>query len=280
MTSTEPQRTPPGMLPIGQFSRFVGLSIRMLRHYGEHGVLGPARTDPDTGYRYYTVAQMYEAARIRELRDVGMPVAAIATLVRSAGDPAALAAALDAQRTQLVDDATRTERRLADIDRLIRSLTETAMSPTAPTTLARRTIPAHTIVALRTTVPTYADEGPLWGRLMPAAMAAGAQPMGAGVTYHDTEFRETDCDVEIWLQVASPVSVAAPLTCRTVPDQEVATTMLHGPYEGFGAAAMGLGEAMVADGLTETGPMFSRYLVGPAQAPDPAAWVTEICIPI
>lgn len=279
MTSSEPPRTPQGMLPIGQFSRFVGLSIRMLRHYDEHGVLSPARVDADTGYRYYTVAQMYEAARIRELRDVGLPVAAIAALVRSAGDADALARALDAQRGQLVADAARTERRLADIDRLIRSLAEAPMTSTTAT-LTRRTIPAHTIVALRTTVPTYADEGPLWSRLMPAAMAAGARPMGAGVTYHDAEYRESDCDLEIWLEVAAPVAVAAPLTCREVPGQEVAMTTLRGGYTGFGAAAMALAEAMVAEGLAEAGPMFSRYVVGPAQAATPADYVTEICIPI
>ena len=85
-------------------------------------------------------------------------------------------------------------------------------------TLTRKMIPAHTIIALRATIPTYADEGPLWGRLMPAAMAAGAQPMGAGVTYHDTEYRETDCDIEAWLQVAAPITARCPSpagTCRT-----------------------------------------------------------------
>ena len=70
----------------------------MLRHYDEHGVLSPARVDPDTGYRYYTVAQMYEAARICELRDVALPVARIATLVRSAGDPGVITGALEAHR--------------------------------------------------------------------------------------------------------------------------------------------------------------------------------------
>jgi DNA-binding transcriptional MerR regulator len=279
MTTSEPPRTPQGMLPIGQFSRFVGLSVRMLRHYDEHGVLSPACVDADTGYRYYTVAQMYEAARIRELRDVGLPVAAIAALVRSAGDADALARALGSQREQLVGDAARTERRLADIDRLIRSLAEAPMT-SSTATLTRRTIPAHTIVTLRTVIPTYADEGPLWNRLMPAAMAAGARPMGAGVTYHDAEYRESDCDVEIWLEVAAPVTVPAPLICREVPVQEVAMTTLRGDFSGFSAAAMALGEAMVADGLAETGPMFSRYVVGPAQAPSPDDYVTEICIPI
>ena len=151
---------------------------------------------------------------------------------------------------------------------------------TSTTTLTRRTIPAHTIVALRTTIPTYADEGPLWGRLMPPVMAARAQPMGAGVTYHDTEYRESDCDVEIWLQVAAPIAVAPPLVCRQVPEQTVALTTLRGDYAGFGSAAMALGEAMVREGLAETGPMFSRYVVGAEQSQDPADFVTEICIPI
>lgn len=279
MTSAEAPRTPQGMLPIGQFSRFVGLSIRMLRYYDEHGVLSPARVDADTGYRYYTAGQMYEAARIRELRDIGLPVAAIAALVRRAGDADALAQALDAQRGQLVADAARTERRLADIDRLIRSLAEAPMT-TSTATLTRRTIPTHTIVALRTTVPTYADEGPLWNRLMPAAMAAGARPMGAGVTYHDAEYRESDCDIEIWIEVAAPVAVPPPFTCREVPQREVAMTTLRGDYAGFGAAAMALAEAMVAEGLTESGPLFSRYVVGPTQTMDPSKYVTEICVPI
>jgi hypothetical protein len=43
---------------------------------------------------------------------------------------------------------------------------------------------------------------------------------------------------------------------------------------------MVLAEAMVAEGLAEAGPMFSRYVVGPAQSQDPADFVTEICIPI
>ena len=151
---------------------------------------------------------------------------------------------------------------------------------TTSTTLTRRTVPAHTIVALRSTIATYADEGPLWGRLMPSAMAAGAQPLGAGVTFHDTEYRESDCDVEIWLQVAVPIAVAPPLVCRQVPEQTVALTTLRGDFAGSGAAAMALGEAMVAEGLAEAGPMFSRYVVGPAQSQDPADFVTEICIPI
>ena len=62
---------------IGAFSALSRISIRMLRHYDEHGLLKPASVDPDTGYRRYSDAQLADALRIRRLRDVGFSVSAI-----------------------------------------------------------------------------------------------------------------------------------------------------------------------------------------------------------
>lgn len=42
------------MLKIGDFSKLSRVSIRMLRHYDELGVLRPVKIDPDSGYRYYS----------------------------------------------------------------------------------------------------------------------------------------------------------------------------------------------------------------------------------
>ena len=42
------------MLKIGYFSKLSRISIRMLRHYDEIGLLKPAEIDPFTGYRYYS----------------------------------------------------------------------------------------------------------------------------------------------------------------------------------------------------------------------------------
>ena len=40
------------MLKIGDFSKLSRISIRMLRHYDEIGLLEPRLVDPATGYRY------------------------------------------------------------------------------------------------------------------------------------------------------------------------------------------------------------------------------------
>ena len=41
------------MFKIGEFSKLSRISIRMLRHYDEIGLLVPEETDPWTGYRRY-----------------------------------------------------------------------------------------------------------------------------------------------------------------------------------------------------------------------------------
>ncbi|WP_329010938.1 MerR family transcriptional regulator [Streptomyces sp. NBC_01601] len=65
------------LLTIGAFARASGLSPKALRLYDELGLLRPARVDPDTGYRYYAVAQLDPARLVAWLRRLGMPLAGI-----------------------------------------------------------------------------------------------------------------------------------------------------------------------------------------------------------
>ena len=57
------------MLQIGEFSRLSRISVRMLRHYDQVGLLKPVEQDAQTGYRRYAVSQLAEANRITVLRD-------------------------------------------------------------------------------------------------------------------------------------------------------------------------------------------------------------------
>ena len=49
------------MLKIGEFSKLSRVSVRMLRHYDEVGLLAPSEVDPMTGYRYYSERQLITA---------------------------------------------------------------------------------------------------------------------------------------------------------------------------------------------------------------------------
>jgi protein phosphatase len=71
-----------GMLTIGAFAKACRLSPKALRLYDELDLLRPARVDPDTGYRYYTAAQLEQARLVAWLRRLGMPLAEIRRVCR------------------------------------------------------------------------------------------------------------------------------------------------------------------------------------------------------
>lgn len=75
------------MLKIGDFSKLSRISIRMLRHYDEHGLLTPASIDPMTGYRYYGEDQLMEAERIQALKGMGFALSVIREILEKYEEP-------------------------------------------------------------------------------------------------------------------------------------------------------------------------------------------------
>jgi len=72
------------LMPIGEFSARSGLSPKRLRSYAAGGLLVPAAVDSASGYRYYSPGQLREAQLIDALREAGMPLADIGSLLREA----------------------------------------------------------------------------------------------------------------------------------------------------------------------------------------------------
>ena len=70
-------------LPIGDFSRATFLSVKMLRHYHELGLLEPVDVDVDSGYRRYAAEQIVTAQVIRRFRDLDMPLQDIQSVLHA-----------------------------------------------------------------------------------------------------------------------------------------------------------------------------------------------------
>src|SRR6185503_14442023 len=99
------------MFKIGEFSKFTRVTVKMLRHYDELGLLAPSFVEPDTGYRYYLADQLPRLNQIIALKDLGFSLDAIAALVDERTPPGERAAVLGERRTELeraiADDTTR-----------------------------------------------------------------------------------------------------------------------------------------------------------------------------
>lgn len=238
----------PSLMPIGRFSSLSRISVRMLRHYDAHGVLVPAQVDAISGYRRYAAAQLTDAAAIRRLRDIGFGVSAIGALLAIRGT-AAFDAALAAQRIELVAAAEEANARLRLIDHLL-SEKELTMTDT----VTEEAIPARTIVYLRDTVPNYAAEGQLWERFMPAIAEQNITPgMLGGCIEHDDEFRESDVDESVFVEVPDDTTARDPLSVLVVPARRAVVASVRGPYaEAISRAHELIGAYMTEHGLTLT----------------------------
>lgn len=84
--------TPGRLLGIGEFAAATQLSLKALRLYDEQRLLRPAAVDAANGYRYYRHDQIAAGRLIRLLRDMDLPLAAVADIV--AGDATSAEAAL------------------------------------------------------------------------------------------------------------------------------------------------------------------------------------------
>jgi DNA-binding transcriptional MerR regulator len=80
------------LMPIGTFASATQLSAKALRLYADNGLLIPAFVDDATGYRYYRPEQVHDARLVRVLRDMDMPLAAIAHCIAQPEKLASVAA--------------------------------------------------------------------------------------------------------------------------------------------------------------------------------------------
>lgn len=71
------------LFTIGNTAELLNVSATTLRYYDEIGLIHPEYTDPNTGYRYYSLGQFHYIDRIKYLREFGLPLAQIKEIIES-----------------------------------------------------------------------------------------------------------------------------------------------------------------------------------------------------
>lgn len=146
-------------------------------------------------------------------------------------------------------------------------IVQTAEQPTA---VIRLTVPRDQI---RTVM------GPGIGELMAAVAAQGIAPTGPWFTHH-LRMDPATFDFEIGVPVQTTVASVGRVRPDRLPAARVARTVLHGGYEGLGAAWGELDAWIRANGYTPAPDLWECYAVGPESGPDPANWRTELNRPL
>ena len=272
---------PTNLLSIGDFSRYAGVSIRMLRHYDERGLLHPADVDAVTGYRRYSPAQLQTAGRIRSLRDAGCGIPAIAEMLPLFDSPSDLHARLTHHLATL-DEAAQ---ELSAQQGRAASLIDDLISNTMRFSVGEKLLPAVRVLYLRRTVADYPAEGDLWAEFAGLEAAQGAIDatlLGGliGATYFDEDYRDDDVEMAIWREYSGDLNVATDFEIVDLPPQRVAWTTHRGDFSTLDRATASLGTWITDHGHTRIGPVLNTYVWGPGRDPNPTNWVTEVSVPI
>lgn len=274
------------MFKIGDFAKFSRVSVRMLRHYDELGLLTPARVDPFTDYRYYTADQLPRLNRILALKDLGFTLEQIGGLLDRAVSAEEMRGMLEVRRADLQSKLDEDLARLGQIESRIQQI-ESEQAPPVHEVVLRK-LPALEVAAiacgLEDSISLAFEE--LEAFVGAQAARAEAPPLAVFDEAGD----------QAGALVAVPVrghwTPGGRVQVLELPAVEsMACVVFHGSYEGIHAAGQALLNWIAANGYDITGPSREVYLRFGAQqdgyrlpeaylAPAAGDFVTELQIPV
>ena len=268
------------MLKIGEFSKLSRVSVRMLRHYDEIGLLKPVHIDRFTDYRYYAADQLPTIGRISALKNMGLRLAEIAQILCVYDDRERLDQYLAARQTELEALREDTAQKLLLLDTARKRLRK---EEKMKYNVNIRTLPERYAACVRMTIPRYEDEGMVWSVLCAETDALHLvpdDPCYCSVTFLDGEYRETNVEVEAQKTVKGRYPDTEHVRFKTLPPVTYAGCTFRGSYAQITDVYAALSAWIESNGYECCGPMFNIYHVSPHETSNPEEFVTEACFPV
>jgi len=125
------------MLKIGEFSRLSQATIKTLHHYDEQGLLKPVHVDPITNYRFYNVEQLPRIHRIMALKEMGLSLEQIGTMLENEPSTEEMRGMLRMQQAQIQQQVNVAQRQLAIVEFRLRMIEAESNFPELDVVLKR-----------------------------------------------------------------------------------------------------------------------------------------------
>lgn len=100
---------------IGETAKIIGISTQTLRSYTNMNLVEPEEINAETGYRYYSFSQLHYLDRIKYLRSLGLPLKAIADILKD-GKPHKMLECLQQKRADVTLQIQQLQEQIDDID--------------------------------------------------------------------------------------------------------------------------------------------------------------------
>jgi DNA-binding transcriptional MerR regulator len=268
------------MFSIGEFARHGRVSVRMLRHYDEIGLLTPASVDPVTGYRFYQASQLAELNRLIALKDLGFTLEQARSIMVETVTAAELRGMLRLRRTEIQSRIEDETARLARVEARLLTIEDEGQVPADGIVIKR--LARVRVAELAGTATGYEPEAitpviqPLYQELWRRLATAGLATAGPGVAYYE------DAGDALLVHAAVPVNAEPDgghgLSILDMPEVASAAAIIHhGSMDDVLPTVQALARWIDASGYRSRG--YARE-VTMEWHPDREQWVTELQQPL
>jgi len=268
------------MFKIGEFSKMVKVSARMLRYYDQCGLLSPAVTDRFTGYRSYSAEQIPQLSRIVELRDMGFGVEEIKAIIPNYNDADFLHRVLEQKHREVETLVAEEQNKLTNIAAMRGRLMEVKNMVYE---VELKALPAEKVLSLRENIPGGADEVAMWNKLANFARTNNVPCTlyGGYSIYHDNEYKDSDLDVEIAVPVSAFGESKDGFKFRELAAiPQAATIQFSGSYTGYNEAIGKLASWVEKNGYVFAGMIRGCAIKTYSNAESEDDFLTELQVPV
>jgi effector-binding domain-containing protein len=279
------------LLRISDFSKLSRVSVKMLRHYDDLGLLKPARVDAETDYRYYSVSQLPRLNRLIALKDLGFSLEQLAHLLDGEVSAEQMHGMLILRRAEIEQQLRSEQARLVGVEARLRQIEQEGHLPVYD--IVTRRIEPQRAASIRTRVDSTNDTTHLFEEVEHYVARHQARAASPPLTiYYDADYREHDAEVEVAIPVSTPLQGNERIHIRELPAIPLAACVIHaGSYHSLDQAWQALFAWIEEHGYRVAGPSREVYLRFGAEGLDLALplsylaeksdeYVTELQLPI
>ncbi len=268
------------MFKIGEFSKLVHISSRMLRYYDKCGLIKPAQIDPFTGYRLYSAEQIPILYEIIKLRDMGFLVEEIETILPCFEDEEYMQKALDKKRQEIISNIISEKAKLEKIAIMSKKIEKGHIYMIYDVEL--KTLPAVKVLSLREIIPAYDGEFALWNKMGKFIYEENIACEKCGYSiYYDDEYKESDVDVEIAVPVLSFKENKDGFIYKELEEIPLAAAVrFSGPYENYSKAMEKVALWIEKNGYEISGLVRGLAIQSPSDESNPENYLTELQISV
>ena len=268
------------MCKISDFSRFTRISVKMLRHYDELGLLKPVSTDPENNYRYYSSDQLPRLNRIIALKDLGFKLEQIGKLLDENLSPDEIRGMFRMRQAEIELNLQLEQARLTQVEARLHYLEQDFNRLKYDVVL--RDIPPQLVASIRRKVFNTDDEiQRMFEELEAYVHKHQARATAVPLTiYFDDEYIDKSADVEVAVPISQPIPATKEIIVREIAGIPTAACIVYtGGYERANEVLNTLMIWIETNGYHNSGPLREVYLRFGADSPDslnlPEAFITD-----